>query len=139
MIFKKFLTKPYFQINLIFAGILMMIFIYSGIFSASRNNFPIPSNYTKLTGKTTVSTGLSRSFSEIMRGRLKKAKEYNPYSIGIFSFFMLQLLMRIFILGFYLKLNKYEHVVIITDCILSVLLFILFFRPIMVAIYNTIF
>ena len=139
MIFKTFLTKPYFQINLIFAGILMMIFLYSGIFSASHNNYPIPSNYTKLTGKKTVSTGLSRCFSEIIRGRLKSAKEYNPYGIGIFLFFLIQLLIRISLLIFYSKLNKYEHIVIIADSILSVVLFILFFRPVILAVYDLIF
>jgi hypothetical protein len=138
MIFKKFLTKPYFQINLIFAGILMMIFIYSGIFSASRNNYPIPSNYTKLTGRTTVSTGLSRSFSEIMRGRLKKAKEYNPYSIGIFLFFLAQLFLRIFILGLYQKLIKHERTFIITDSILSAFLFVLFFWPFLASVYHSV-
>ena len=137
MTFKKFLTKPYFQINLIFAGILMTVFIYSGIFSAGSDNYPVPSFYTKLTGKTSVSSGLSRSFSEIIRGKFQSAKVYNPYGIGIFSFFLLQLFLRIFILGFYPKLLKYESVVILTDSILSVLLFLLLFWPFLAAVYHS--
>ncbi len=134
----KYLTKPYFQLNLIFAGVLMMVFIYSGIFSASSDRYPIPSFYTNLTGKTTVSSGLSRSFSEIIRGRIESSKSYNRFGLGIFTFFLIQLLMRIFILISYQKLYKYERMVVLADSILSGILFLLFFSPFLIAAYQEI-
>ena len=44
-------SEPYHIINLSFAGIILLIFIYSGIFSAEKNNYPIKSACEILTGQ----------------------------------------------------------------------------------------
>ncbi len=106
-----------------------MIFIYSGIFSYSRANHPIKSNYTQITGKPSISTGLSRSFSAIIKLEFKKAREFNPYGISVFTFFLIQLCLRLF---FYMMLKRslYElKIILILDAVISTTLFILHFEP----------
>ncbi|HAF30170.1 MAG TPA: hypothetical protein DCG75_14105 [Bacteroidales bacterium] len=88
------LKEPYHIINLSFAGIIMLIFIYSGIFCAEKDNHPIKSACANIDGHPCKSEGLSRSFSEIVRFNLESAKSYNKYGLQIFSFFLIQLLMR---------------------------------------------
>lgn len=87
--------EPYHIINLCFAGIIIMIFIYSGIFSAEKENYPIKSACKTITGEPCKSTGLSRSFSEIVRFKFESAKSYNKFGIKIFLFFLIQLFLRI--------------------------------------------
>lgn len=86
--------EPYHIINLCFAGIIIMIFIYSGIYSAEKENHPIKSACKTITGEPCKSSGLSRSFSEIVRFRFESAKSYNKFSIKIFLFFLIQLFLR---------------------------------------------
>ncbi len=102
--FGSFFKEPYHIINLCFAGIIILIFIYSGIFSAEKNNHPIKSACEILTGQPCESTGLSRSFSEIVRFKFESAKSYNKYGIKVFLFFLIQFFMR-FIVSF-LRHNK---------------------------------
>ena len=117
---------PYPKINLIFAGIILCIFIYSGIFSPEKANHPIPSGYTLLTGKPTKSTGLSRAFSAIMQLEFNKALRNNKESLKVFSFFIIQLLFRFLFTLMYFRWKNRK--VITTDIILSVLLFIYCFE-----------
>jgi hypothetical protein len=98
---KKPLTKPrrinrsYHIINGTLAGIILIILIYAGLFSAAKNNHPIPSIYECITGEPSPSSGMSRAFSEIIRGNLDAARRYNPDSLLIFTFFGIQLLQRL--------------------------------------------
>lgn len=117
---------PYPKINLIFAGIIVCVFIYSGIFSPEKANHPIPSGYTILTGKPTKSTGLSRAFSAIMQLEFNKALRYNKESLKIFSFFIIQLFLRFIFTLTYARWKSRK--VITADIILSVLLFICCFE-----------
>ncbi len=87
-------NEPYHIINLCFAGIIIMIFIYSGIFSAEKENHPIKSACKTITGEPCKSTGLSRSFSKIVRFKFESAKSYNKFGIKIFLFFLIQLFLR---------------------------------------------
>jgi len=89
-----FLKEPYHIINLTFAGIILMIFFYSGIFSAKKNNHPIKSSCAEIENHPCKSEGLSRSFSEIVRFKFKSAKSYNKYGIRVFLFFLIQLFLR---------------------------------------------
>lgn len=92
--FGSIFKEPYHIINLSFAGIIMLIFIYSGIFSAEKNNHPIKSACSHIEGHPCKSEGLSRSFSEIVRFKFESAKSYNKYGLSVFSFFFLQLFLR---------------------------------------------
>jgi hypothetical protein len=87
--------KPYLIINLILAGIIGMIFLYSGLFSAQKDNHPVPSFFEEITGQPSPSSGMSRAFSEIMRGDLQSARNYNEDSLLIFTFFLVQFLQRL--------------------------------------------
>jgi hypothetical protein len=112
--------SPYLQVNALIAGIIILIMIYSGIFSASGIPYPIKSYYST----PVASTGLSRAFSEIVRGNIQKAVELNPYSIKIFSFFFLQFPLRILISVLLLSKRISSMQLIFIDVLVSVLLFL---------------
>lgn len=137
LIFIWNLAKSYHIINFVLAGIILLIFIYSGLFSAEKDNHPIPSFYEKLSGQSAPSSGLSRSFSEIIRGRFKSAGEFNQYGISVFMFFLIQFFLR-FLISFIL-LKKYisSGKLVLIDAIISIFLFLLCFRDfILVFIHN---
>ena len=85
--------------GVIFAGIL----VYSAVYSPDRGNHPLPSAYRLVTGEKTISTGLSRSFSALVRLRFDDAREFNPYGPRIFLFFATELLLRIIVLFIMLR------------------------------------
>ena len=117
---KLFTNDPYIQVNIIIAGIILAMLIYSGIFSADGLTHPIKS----LTTQPTVSTGLSRAFSEIVRLNFSKAIEFNVYSIHLFLFFFIQLFQRVTIILLLLSINISKKLLTITDILISVLLFL---------------
>lgn len=113
-------NKPYLFINLIIAGIILLLIIYSGIFSANGMAYPIKS----ATIQPTISTGLSRAFSEIVRFNFSAATVYNPYAISIFLFFFIQLILR-FIISFLLFSTRIStKFLLITDILVSILIFL---------------
>ena len=65
--------RPYAVINWIFVIIIAGIFVYSAVYDPDTANHPIPSGYQLLTGENTISTGLSRSFSALVRLRFADA------------------------------------------------------------------
>jgi hypothetical protein len=116
-------------INLVFVFIIVLIFSYSALYSYKQSNHPIPSVFSQITGKDSPSTGLSRSFSALIKCDVKAAKEFNPYGIQIFSFFAFQLVFRIFTF-FLMKINfSWINTYILSDITLSILLFLLAFSP----------
>ena len=88
------IRTPYLIINYILAGIILLVFLYSGIFSAGKDNYPLPSFYEEITGESSPSSGLSKSFSEIIRGNFEAASSYNESGFLIFTFFLVQLILR---------------------------------------------
>jgi len=119
-------NDSYRLINLIFAGIILAIFAYS-LFYGGEKTHPIPSAMDFLTGQASVSTGLSRSFSAIVRFDFSAARAYNPYGLRIFMFFLIQMVMRIsgFMIAGHLKRNR----IINLDIVISIAMFIVFFWP----------
>ena len=93
--------EPYLLINIFFAGVILLIFAYSGFFSPEKDNFPVACIHEKLTGEPCISCGLSHSFSLIVRGRIAEAYQWNPYGMRIFLFFAAQLVLRIVFSIFY--------------------------------------
>jgi hypothetical protein len=121
--------KDYRNINLILASIIAGIFIYSAVFSYEKANHPIPSFHTQLTGEETLSTGLSRSFSAIVRLEFDIAHQFNPYGLRIFLFFLIQFFLRFFVIWLLLKSTlKFNHIVL-GDSIVSVILLLIHFEP----------
>jgi len=117
----------YHTINISFAGIILGILLYSLLFSAE--NHPIPALLTQLTGIIPPSKGLSAGFSELVRGHIQNALILNPYSLRIFSFFIIQLLTRglvsIAIEGEWIRASR----IVLIDSVYSAALFAICFAP----------
>ncbi len=111
-----------------------MIFIYSGLFSSEKDNHPVPSFYEEITGQTSPSSGLSRAFSEIIRGNPETAREYNPYSTLIFAFFLIQFLQRIMISFLLIRGRIRIRPLLYADIIVSAGMFLYCFRGLIAAL-----
>lgn len=75
------------------------------------------------------SLGLSRSFSELVQGKVAAAREYNPYGIRVFLFFVFQLVLR-GVTSFLIFRNPEQmRIIIRTDVLLSGMSFIVVFWP----------
>ncbi|MGQ1908869.1 DUF2752 domain-containing protein [Marinifilum sp. RC60d5] len=116
-------------INLTLAGVLCAIFLYSALFSPIKVNHPIPSVFTQLTGAQSPSSGLSRSFSSLIRCNFELANRFNPIGLQIFLFFLIQLIFRT--LSFLLIKNHFSLIklYIFLDIIISIIAFLLAFKP----------
>jgi hypothetical protein len=121
--------SPYLKINIVFAGVIMMVFAYSGIFSPDKNNYPVICMHEKLTGLPCFSCGLSHSFSLIIRGRLAEAYQWNIYGMRVFLFFVSQLFMRVLFSVYYVKNKEYNRQLINYDIAGSVIIFLVTFYP----------
>jgi len=135
----RILNEPYLIINIIFAGVILLIFAYSGIFSPERDNYPVVCIHEKLTGQPCVSCGLSHSFSLIVRGRISEAYRWNIYAMRVFLFFASQLVLRVVFSVFYSKFPGTAKQLITLDCIGSGIIFLVAFWPFMVSIFSGIF
>ena len=133
------INRPYHIINISLAGILMMIFIYSGLFSAKKDNHPVPSFYERITGEKAPSSGLSRAFSEIMRGDLQAAREHNRDGLLIFSFFLIQFFQRILVLLLLHKQIPRTQILFSADLSVSILLFLYCFKGQLLAMAELVF
>jgi hypothetical protein len=126
----RLLRNNYLVINLIFSGILCSVILYSLVFGTRGMKHPIPSGWEWLTGESSLSTGLSRSFSAIVRFNLTEARQFNPYGIRIFSFFAVQLVLRAFLSLLLLRPIKLQlRSVVFADVLFSALFFVYCFWP----------
>ena len=132
----RFRNEPYLIINIIFAGVILLIFAYSGIFSPEKDNYPVACIHEKLTGDQCVSCGLSHSFSLIIRGRIEEAYRWNLYGMRIFLFFATQLVLRVAFSIFYMKYPDTRKQLIIVDCIGSGIIFLVSFWPFIGSIFS---
>ncbi len=119
--------RCYHIINLSFLTVILGVILYSLLFRGAGH--PVPALLTELTGLIPPSKGLSASFSELVRGNIDLAKTLNPYGMQIFSFFIIQLLMRVLFSAIaHVGLIKEKHLILL-DIILSTGLFALCFAP----------
>ena len=125
----RLIREPYLFINIIFAGIIILVIAYSGIFSPDKNNYPVVCIHEELTGGPCASCGLSHSFSLIVRGRLDEAAAWNQYGLRVFIFFAAQLLLRVVFSFYYLRYPKNRRPLIIADSSGSAIMFFLAFLP----------
>ena len=132
-------NEPYLIINFLFAGVIVLILAYSGIFSPVKDNYPVICIHERLTGQPCVSCGLSHSFSLIVRGSIAEAYKWNQNGMRVFLFFVSQLFMRILFSVFYLKNQQTRKQLIITDCIGSGIIFLIAFWPFIVRIIKDMF
>lgn len=123
-------TKIYLLLNLIFGLIIISVFIYSAAIDPDTGKYPVPSFSKALTGENTISTGLSRSFSELMRLNFKAAADYNPYGFRIWLFLVVQLMLRLAISGIIICKKQINiKPVVIADSFQAIFLFIIAFMP----------
>lgn len=121
---------PYKLINSILILFIIGLFAYFLIFSPDTWDYPIHSANDSMTGEPSLSTGLSRGISSVLRGNFSEARLYNPYSMRVAAFFLLQLFFRIFYNSFLTSVESMDRrTVIKTDIIISVGLFLVFFEP----------
>jgi hypothetical protein len=127
--FAELTKEPYHIVNLVFAGVIVLILAYSGIFSPEKDNYPVVCLHERLTGQPCFSCGLSHSFSMIVRGRIKEAYEWNRYGMRIFLFFVSQLMFRIDFLRISMNRPENRRQLIIYDSVGSGLVFLISFWP----------
>ena len=127
--FKGLKSEPYLKINFVFAGVILIVIAYSGIFSPDKNNYPVVCIHEKVTGFPCFSCGLSHSFSLIVRGRISEAFQWNIYGMRVFLFFVLQLVMRIFFSVSFLKNGNSRNWLIRYDIAGTIILFAIAFYP----------
>lgn len=132
----KVFKEPYLIINIFLAGVIVIIFAYSGFFSPEKDNYPVTCIHEKITGRPCPSCGLSHSLSLIMRGRIDEAYTWNENGMRVFIFFAAQLVMRILYSIFYLKFPDYSKQLIIMDSVGSATIFLLTFMPFIVNIFR---
>lgn len=121
--------RAYTAVNAILAGVILLILGYSAFYSPDENAYPVVCIHEKLTGEPCPSCGMSHAFSLIVRGRFDEALAWNSYSIRIFLFFAVQLIMRT-ALGFWgLKTNRWFRQITITDAAVSAIMTIVAFYP----------
>jgi hypothetical protein len=134
----RFRSEPYLLINLIFTGVILLVFVYSGFFSPVKDNYPVVCIHEKLTGEPCISCGLSHSFSLVLRGKISEAYDWNVYGFRVFIFFASQLLMRIVFSIFYLKYPDTSKQLITYDISISIMLFLVTFLPYIEWIFKSI-
>lgn len=135
-IIKARLNEPYLIINIFLAGVIMLVMIYSGIFSPDKNSFPVECVHEKLTGEPCVSCGLSHSFSLILRGRINEAYQWNEFGMRIFLFFASQLIFRIVFSVIHINHPEIRKQLIIYDIVGSSIIFLIAFMPFLVWIFR---
>ena len=88
-------SSSYQLINMLVAWLIIFLFAYFALYGTGNNDYPAGCAHIKFLGDECPTCGLSRSMSEMLRGNLSVAAEYNRNGPLIFGFFALQLLMRI--------------------------------------------
>jgi hypothetical protein len=113
----------YKKINVILIFIIMFIFFYC--FFLPYLNFGLRSSCEGLPLAYCKSRGLTRAFSQILRFHFQEAIAYNPFSIKIFCFFFLQLIVR-FLINMIISFSLFRKILIF-DVSLSVISFLFSF------------
>jgi hypothetical protein len=128
--------EPYLVINLILAGVIMLIMAYSGIFSPVKDNYPVVCIHQKITGEPCVSCGISHSFSLILRGKIDEAYRWNTYGMRVFIFFAGQFFLRIGFSLIYARNIAIRKQLIVFDIAGSSIFFIITFLPFLIYIFK---
>ncbi len=133
---EKFRDEPYLIINIFFAGVIVLILAYSGIFSPENNKYPVMCIHEKITGEPCFSCGLSHSFSLIVRGRIDEAYTWNQYGMRVFLFFASQFILRVVFSVYYILYVNVRRQLIIIDSVGSGVIFLLSFWPFIFSIIS---
>lgn len=118
----------YYAINISISILILAVFFYSALYSPGQEEHPIQCVHVEFAGTDCPTCGLSGGFSQMVRGNFSEARASNINTLPLFSFFVIQFLMRGFsTLTLYRKAMS-KKVVVIIDASLSLLLFLICFR-----------
>mgnify|MGYP002395032380 CR=1 FL=1 len=132
-------ARPYLILNLILAGVILLIMGYSLFYSPDKDEFPVACIHEKLTGEPCPSCGLSHAFSLIVRGRVDEALEWNSHSLRVFIFFALQLVMRSGLALTAMMVKRNLRVVAVTDAAVSGVMALTAFWPFLRVLWISLF
>lgn len=113
----------YKKINMIFIVLIMFIFFYCLLLPYL--NFGFRSSCEGMPLSYCRSRGLTRAFSQILRFNLDEAIQFNPYSLKIFSFFLMQLILR-FLINKSITISNLKPI-LIADIVFSIGFFLFSF------------
>lgn len=84
-----------------------------------------------VTGLECPSCGLSHGFSLILRGRIDEALLWNHYTLRIFMFFALQLVLRVALSFMWVRLpgGAERDSLVVADTVVTILMFLIAFFP----------
>ena len=116
-------ANSYLLINILIAGVIIAIIIYSGIFSPTKYKYPVQCIHEQITGLPCPSCGLSHSFSYIVRGDLQSAYEWNRYGSRVFLFLIFQLILRTSVSMVLIRKRESWKGLIIFDVLISIVSF----------------
>ncbi|HEX2936835.1 MAG TPA: DUF2752 domain-containing protein [Bacteroidales bacterium] len=119
--------KSYLVLNKIFAGLILAIFLYSACYSPDNDAYPIRCIHEQVLGKQCPTCGMSHAFSALVRLQFSKADTLQPNALAVFSFFVIQLVLRIFAILLVKKTAAPIKPVIYTDIVVSIGLFLITF------------
>lgn len=132
-------NRPYFILNIILAGVILLIMGYSLFYSPDEERYPVPCVHEKITGEPCPSCGMSHAFSLIVRGRIDEALEWNSQSVRIFLFFALQLVMRIVLGAVSLTTVRGLKQIFVADAAISSVMVLVAFFPFLRALWMSLF
>jgi len=121
--------SQYLLLNLIFAGVILLIMGYSLFYSPDEERYPVPCVHEKITGEPCPSCGLSHAFSLIVRGRIDEARVWNSHSLRVFLFFAVQLLIRAGLAVAAIKPVRQIRQVAVADAVVSSVMAVTAFWP----------
>jgi hypothetical protein len=136
---RKAARRGYLAVNIILAGVILLIMGYSVFYSPDEEKYPVPCVHEKITGEQCPSCGMSHAFSLIVRGRIDEAMEWNRASAGVFLFFAFQLLARIVIGIRLFYTDRYIRQISIADSAVSSLSAFAAFFPFLKVLGQTLF
>jgi len=131
--------RAYLAVNVILAGVILLIMGYSGFYSPDENNYPVVCVHERITGEPCPSCGLSHAFSLIIRGRVDEALQLNSASLRVFLFFVLQLIMRIALGTWNMVTDRWLKQIIWFDAVTSSALALFAFYPFLRALWMALF
>ena len=131
--------RAYFAVNIILAGVILLIMGYSGFYSPDENKYPVVCIHEKLTGEPCPSCGLSHAFSLIIRGRIDEALLWNSASLRVFLFFAVQLFMRLGLGVRSLVTGRWLKQIVQADVLVSSAMALYAFYPFLRALWTALF
>jgi hypothetical protein len=128
-------SKSYLILNEIFAGIILAIFLYSAFYSPESDEYPIKCVHEELLGARCPTCGMSHAFSAIIRFQFSKAIDFQPNSISVFGFFLIQFILRISAIVLLTKSRIPVNSMANVDIVVSLIVFLFSFRNLIFATF----